>query len=120
MRQDYGKYTPEDQEVWNILAERQLKNLPGKAYPIYLECLEELSDVLNAEFIPKFTELNEVLTKTYGWSIAVVPGLIPLEQFFKLLKIENSVPLPGYGVKVSLITWRSLICFMIFLATFLY
>ena len=30
-------------------------------------------------------ELNAVLTEATGWSIHVVPGLIPVEEFFKLL-----------------------------------
>jgi len=86
MQQDYSRYTPEDQEVWNILASRQIENLPGKAHPEYLRCLRSMDSVLNQESIPKFEELNELLTKTHGWSIAVVPGLIPVEQFFELLK----------------------------------
>lgn len=86
MQQHYDKYTPEDQEVWNILATRQLENLPGKAHPEYLKCLKEMEPVLNAGHIPRFEELNRVLTDAQGWSIAVVPGLIPVEQFFELLK----------------------------------
>ncbi|HBX65601.1 MAG: phenylalanine 4-monooxygenase [Balneola sp.] len=86
MQQQYQKYTQEDQEVWNILAARQLNNLPGKAHPTYLNCLEELEDVLNPNSIPKFEELNSVLMDKQGWSITVVPGLIPVEQFFELLK----------------------------------
>lgn len=86
MQQHYEKYTPEDQEVWNILATRQLENLPGKAHPEYLKCLKEMDSVLNAGHIPRFEELNRVLTDAQGWSIAVVPGLIPVEQFFELLK----------------------------------
>lgn len=86
MHQDYSAYTSEDQEVWNILAERQLKNLPGKAHREYLNCLDQMSGVLNAGSIPRFSELNEVLTDAHGWSIAVVPGLIPVEDFFQLLR----------------------------------
>lgn len=86
MYQVYKKYTPEDQEVWNILADRQLKNLPGKAHPEYLNCLKRMESILNAESIPKFEELNQLLSDTHGWSIAVVPGLIPVERFFELLK----------------------------------
>jgi len=86
MRQKYEEYTAEDQEVWNILAKRQLENLPGKAHPEYLRCLKAMETVLNADAIPKFEELNEILLKTHGWSITVVPGLIPVEDFFQLLK----------------------------------
>jgi len=85
MTQDYSKYTEEDFKVWKMLFERQLENLPGKAHPEYLACLDKLSDVLNPNKLPKFSELNEKLLAENGWSIAVVPGLIPVDQFFKLL-----------------------------------
>jgi len=86
MRQKYKNYTLEDQEVWNILTSKQLNNLPGKAHPEYLACLAELENVLHVEAIPRFGELNEVLSAKHGWSISVVPGLIPVEDFFKKLK----------------------------------
>jgi phenylalanine-4-hydroxylase len=85
MTQDYSKYTEDDLKVWKTLFERQLENLPGKAHPEYLRCLDELSDVLNPDKLPDFNELNEKLLAENGWSITVVPGLIPVDQFFKLL-----------------------------------
>lgn len=85
MTQDYRKYTEKDLKVWNTLFERQLENLPGKAHPEYLKCLDELSDVLNPTKLPDFNELNEKLLAENGWSITVVPGLISVDQFFKLL-----------------------------------
>ncbi len=85
MIQDYKNYTAEDFEVWSLLASRQKENLPGKAHPEYLYCLEQLSDVLNEKAIPKFEELNEALLKANGFTITVVPGLIPVEDFFQLL-----------------------------------
>lgn len=86
MHQNYEEYTSEDQEVWNILATKQMNNLPGKAHPEYLKCLDEMKSVLNADAIPRFEELDEVLLNKHGWSITVVPGLIPVEDFFQLLK----------------------------------
>ncbi|MFN1834314.1 phenylalanine 4-monooxygenase [Balneola sp. MJW-20] len=86
MQQNYDAYTSEDQEVWKILSRRQIENLPGKAHPEYMSCLKEMQDVLNERAIPKFEELNEVLLAKHGWSITVVPGLIPVEDFFQLLK----------------------------------
>lgn len=85
MIQDYKNYTAEDFEVWSLLASRQKENLPGKAHPEYLYCLEQLSDLLNEKAIPKFEELNEALLKANGFTITVVPGLIPVEDFFQLL-----------------------------------
>lgn len=85
MQQIYDNYTPEDQEVWRILAKRQLENLPGKAHTEYLNCLDQMSEVLNERQIPRFEEMNKMLGQTHGWNITVVPGLIPVEQFFELL-----------------------------------
>lgn len=85
MTQEYSSYTDEDFEVWKLLATRQLENLPGKAHPEYMNCLEQMSDVLNPSKVPDFRELNKKLAETNGWSINVVPGLIPVDQFFKLL-----------------------------------
>jgi phenylalanine-4-hydroxylase len=85
MIQQYDKYTSSDLEVWKTLFERQVGNLEGKAHPEYLRCLESLNEVLNSNKIPRFEELNEMLLVENGWSIMVVPGLIPVDQFFKLL-----------------------------------
>ncbi len=85
MIQDYEKYVAEDQEIWKILFSRQDKNLKDKASSAYLKCLEEISAGLHAEAIPKFTELDRLLTDRSGWSIEVVKGLIPVEDFFELL-----------------------------------
>lgn len=85
MKQNYSNYTKEDQDVWHILFERQMKNLRDKACHEYLDCLHEMSSVLNGKNIPKFSKLNAILSNKTGWSIEVVPGLIPVDDFFKLL-----------------------------------
>jgi phenylalanine-4-hydroxylase len=85
LRQDYSKYREEDFDVWRTLFRRQVKNLEGKAHPEYLRCLESLKAVLHAGSIPDFDDLNRKLMAENGWSIVVVPGLIPVGQFFKLL-----------------------------------
>lgn len=86
MIQEYHQYTPEDFEVWKLLFERQEKNLQDKACKSYLNSLNELSEVLKADEVPNFNKLNEVLSAKNGWSIEVVPGLIPVEDFFELLE----------------------------------
>ncbi len=85
MRQEYQRYTKEDQRVWRTLFERQVQNLTDKACQEYLDCLEKLHSALYADAIPKFDELNEILRATHNWSIIVVPGLIPVVEFFELL-----------------------------------
>jgi len=89
MKQQFENYTKEDFLVWKTLFERQVENLKDKSCKEYLNCLSELKGVLNAEFIPKFSELNEVLIQRTGWTIEVVPGLIPVNEFFKLLSKQK-------------------------------
>lgn len=85
LKQNYDNYSAEDFLVWKTLFERQQKNLQDKAHPEYLKCLDQLKDSLNPNRIPKFEELNEQLSSFNGWTIEVVPGLIPVDQFFQFL-----------------------------------
>jgi phenylalanine-4-hydroxylase len=71
--------------VWKTLFERQVENLQGKSCAAYLSCLGIMKGVLNAEQIPDFKLMNAALIKATGWTIEVVPGLIPVEDFFRLL-----------------------------------
>jgi len=87
MRQEYENYTDEDQEVWQILYERQIKNLPGKATEDYLTGIKTVN--FQAEKIPVFEEVNEILKESTGWRVHVVPGLIPNKEFFELMKNRN-------------------------------
>lgn len=83
LRQEYDAYTEEDFKVWRILFERQMPNLPKAASKAYLDGVELVK--FTAEKIANFAELNEVLTKTTGWAVHVVPGLIDDDLFFGLL-----------------------------------
>lgn len=79
------KYTPEDFEVWKILFERQVENLKTKGSQVYLNALIEMRDVLNPQTIPDFKLVNEWFKQKTDWEIVVVPGLIPVTEFFELL-----------------------------------
>lgn len=85
MKQFYENYSKSDFEVWKILFDRQKKELSNKACIGYLECLEELGDNLSGEAVPDFNNLNKALYEKTGWTIEVVSGLIPVEDFFELL-----------------------------------
>lgn len=85
MKQEFEQYTQEDRLVWKTLFERQVKNLEGKACPEYLSCLDQMRDVLHANNIPRFDAVNEWFADHTGWEIEVVPGLIPVDEFFSLL-----------------------------------
>lgn len=86
MQQEYDRYTAADQEVWRQLFSRQEPNIQDKAGEVYLRCLREMKPVLHADAIPRFPELNRVLTDQNGWSIEVVKGLVEVSEFFNLLR----------------------------------
>ena len=83
--QDMSKYTKDDLWVWKTLFNRQKENIPGKASKSYIDALEHMSPVLNADEIPDFEKINLWFKNETQWELQVVPGLIPVEEFFKLL-----------------------------------
>lgn len=85
MKQVYKNYTEEDQKVWQALFTRQEDNLQDTCCEEYLICLDSLYPELNEFQIPDYRNLNKRLLQYTGWSIEVVPGLIPVEDFFLLL-----------------------------------
>jgi phenylalanine-4-hydroxylase len=85
MKQVYSDYTKQDHEVWGTLFKRQEDLLQSKACKEYLQCLENLFPELNEFKLPNYDDLNKRLMQYTGWSIEVVPGLIPVEDFFLLL-----------------------------------
>lgn len=78
-------YTHEDFEVWRLLFERQKENLKQKGAQAYMNALEEMSEVLNRSILPDFRAINAYFSANTAWQIEVVPGLIPVEDFFNLL-----------------------------------
>jgi phenylalanine-4-hydroxylase len=85
MRQEHQKYLAADHETWQILFDRQVINLQDKACSQYLSSLAQLAPELAAHEIPRFEELDRRLLAATGWEIEVVPGLIPVADFFDLL-----------------------------------
>lgn len=85
MKQNMNAYKEEDFQVWKTLFDRQVENLKTKGSRHYLIALEQMQAVLNRQIIPDFRGINGYFKETTGWTIEVVPGLIPVEDFFKLL-----------------------------------
>lgn len=83
LKQDYNSYTEEDFQVWKLLYERQAKNHPGRAAQAFMEGLRKVNFMPNA--VPNFEYTNKILQSETGWSLEVVPGLIPDKDFFELL-----------------------------------
>jgi phenylalanine-4-hydroxylase len=89
MQQDYSKYTPEDQKVWQLLFDRQITILPQLASKAYLEGIKAIG--FTRDYIPNYQDTNKHLMGISGWSIEVVTGLIPNKEFFELL-LTNRFP----------------------------
>lgn len=84
-KQQMTNYTQDDFWVWKTLFQRQWKNIPQRASSAYIKALERMKPVLNADEIPDFEKINNWFSKHNGWELQVVPGLIPVEDFFQLL-----------------------------------
>ncbi|MFT6868181.1 MAG: phenylalanine-4-hydroxylase [Cyclobacteriaceae bacterium] len=83
MKQIYEHYSAEDFQVWKLLYDRQILNLPTAASKTYLEGLNQVN--FESDRIPAFSETNEILHQLTGWRLAVVPGIVPDYTFFELM-----------------------------------
>lgn len=81
--QRYEKYSEEDHEVWRLLVEKRMKQLPEFASNTYLAGLKAIN--LKPDRIPDLSEVNPRLNKLTGWSSQGVPGFIPAKSFFAFL-----------------------------------
>ncbi|MCW7539901.1 phenylalanine 4-monooxygenase [Aquabacterium sp. A7-Y] len=81
--QGWEQYSEAEHGVWKTLFERQCKLLPGRACDEFVRGMSDLT--LDADRIPDFRRLSEVLMKRTGWQIVAVPGLVPDEVFFEHL-----------------------------------
>lgn len=84
MTQQYDKYTAEDQQVWRILFDRQIVNLPDAASEEYLAGIKRIS--FTSDHIPDFEQVNKILQQYTGWQLHVVAGLLPNKEFFELMQ----------------------------------
>jgi phenylalanine-4-hydroxylase len=81
--QHWDSYSAQEHATWKTLFERQVRLLPGRACDAFLQGLRDLP--LDAECIPDFDRLNEVLMQRTGWQVVAVPGLVPDDVFFEHL-----------------------------------
>jgi phenylalanine-4-hydroxylase len=78
--QGWERYSAEDHGVWKTLFERQTRLLPGRACNEFVGGMRALP--IEADQIPNFEALSEVLMARTGWQVVAVPGLVPDEVFF--------------------------------------
>jgi len=90
---EYPGYPEEDHETWQILVERQMEQLPGRACEAYLRGQDVLG--LEADRIPDLAHLSRRLNEETGWQVANVPGLIHEKNFFSLLS-QRKFPSTNY------------------------
>ena len=82
-QQIYSDYTLQDFEVWKALYNRQLNLLNPIVSKEYLSALQLVE--FREDKIPNFTEINEILQKTTGWNLEVVPNISAQKEFFIFL-----------------------------------
>ncbi|MDI9819094.1 MULTISPECIES: phenylalanine 4-monooxygenase [unclassified Legionella] len=76
-------YSSEEHRIWQILYERQMKIIPGRACDEFVQGLSSLG--LSAEYIPQLPEVSRRLQALTGWEVAPVAALISAREFFELL-----------------------------------
>lgn len=81
--QGWERYTPAEHALWKVLFERQARMLPSRACAAFVRGMQALP--IDADAIPDFHRLNEVLLRHTGWQVVAVPGLVPDEVFFEHL-----------------------------------
>lgn len=80
-------------EVWRTLIRRQLPRLQANACTEFLEGFHKSG--LDPTTMPRHRDLSRKLHDTAGWHIETVPGLIPAEDFFALLR-DRRFPSPEW------------------------
>lgn len=81
--QGFVNYSAEENRIWSVLFERQMKLLPGRACDSFLSGLNTLGITANA--IPQLPELSQRLYEKTGWQVAPVAALISAREFFEFL-----------------------------------
>ena len=79
----YYPYSAEDDLVWRDLFDRQMRTLPGKVVPEYLDAIVALN--LSREHTPQVVDIDRRLNDLSGAGVHGVPAIIPPTQFFTLL-----------------------------------
>ncbi len=80
IEQPWNDYSAADHDVWRQLYQRQRTVLVGRACDEFLEAQDAMG--MTPDQIPKFSELNEVLSAATGWTLMGVEGLLPELDFF--------------------------------------
>ena len=80
IEQRWERYTDEEHTVWDTLYRRQTEMLPGRAVDEFMLGLEKLD--LGSGGVPDLRVINPKLQSLTGWSVVMVPHLVPDDVFF--------------------------------------
>ena len=83
IKQMWEEYSDEEHAVWDTLYERQAEVLKGRTIDEFMEGLDKLT--LSESGIPNLDELNPKLEALTGWTVVMVPHLVPDDVFFEHL-----------------------------------
>ena len=78
--QKWESYSHEEHARWQLLFDRQVALLPGRACTEFLAGVAKLD--LSRDGIPDLRRLSDRLSKLTAWHIVAVPSLVPDEVFF--------------------------------------
>jgi phenylalanine-4-hydroxylase len=76
-------YSAEENQVWSILFERQMKLIPERACDEFINGINILG--IEADCVPQLPNLSKRLQETTGWQVEPVAALISARHFFELL-----------------------------------
>ena len=76
-------YSEEENGIWAILYDRQMKTIQGRACQAYIDGLDKLA--MPEDRVPQLNDISDRLGRCTGWAVEPVPALITCEAFFQLL-----------------------------------
>jgi phenylalanine-4-hydroxylase len=82
--QGWDSFSDEDHAVWDLLFARQVELLGSRIVAPFLDGIDLLR--LSHPGVPDLDELNRILEPRTGWRTVAVPGLVPDQTFFAMLK----------------------------------
>ncbi len=83
IQQRYEGYTPENQETWQTLFDRQMEFLSKNASQTYLSGAKKIN--LSRDRVPPLSDINARLKPMTGWQSRAVAGYLPSKVFFACL-----------------------------------
>jgi phenylalanine-4-hydroxylase len=91
--QCWDAFSAEDHAVWDLLFARQVELLGTRVVTPFLDGIDLLR--LSHPGVPELGELNAILEPRTGWRTVAVPGLVPDDIFFAMLR-ERVFPVGNF------------------------